>query len=381
MTQRLLPALLGTAALLSISLAAASAHAIEFKSINLVSDGFVPAAHTDPGLINPWGVSYAPGSPFWVSDNGTSQTTLYNGHGSSIAALPKVDIQPPGSAPTGQVFNAGLGNNAFQIDGKTPVFLFTGEDGHISGWIPSGGPTAPVGFTTSDGAVFKGLALATSGANTMLYATDFHNNSVDMFTNTLGSFTTFTDTTVNSGYAPFNAQVLNGLLYVTFAQQDGAAHDDVGGPGNGYVDVFNLDGTLNHRIASFGDPNLNSPWGLAIAPSSWGEFAGKLLVGNFGDGTISVFDQNTNVFLGKLDGTDGKPLQFGDLWALIPGNDGRAGSSQDIYFTAGIVDEAHGLFGRLSVAPEPGVWTMMILGFGLTGAALRSRRVRTARTV
>jgi uncharacterized protein (TIGR03118 family) len=377
MTHRLLPGLLGTAALLAISLAASGAHAIEFKVTNLVSDGTVPAANTDTRLINPWGVSYAPQGPFWVSDNGKGLVTLYTGTGANFPPLQQVVIPPDGAAPTGQVFNAGLGAGAFQIGGKTPAFLFDGEDGHITGWAPSMGGSAQVGFTASNDAVFKGLATISSGGNTMLYATDFHNDAVDVFTNSLTSgFTSFTDPTVAPGYAPFGAQMLNGQLYVTFALQNAEKHDDVGGPGNGYVDVFNLDGTLNHRVASLGG-EINSPWGLALAPSSWGVFAGKLLVGNFGDGTISVFDPGGGGFMGKLRGTDGKPLEFGDLWALTPGNGFLAGDTQKIYLTAGLSDEAHGLFASLTAVPEPGAWMLLITGFGVAGAALRARR-RTA---
>lgn len=369
---RLLPGLLATAAALSLS--AAPAHAVEFLVTNLVSDGTVPANTIDPQLVNPWGVSFAPTGPFWISDNGKSVTTLYNGAGGKIAALPQVAIPPADSAPTGQVFNSG-GATAFTIGGAKPLFLFDGEDGHISGWAPSMGTTAQVGFTSTNGAIYKGLAIANSGTDTLLFAADFHNNAVEVFTNSLTAPTfTFTDPTVAAGYAPFNVQTLNGKIYVTFAKQDADGEDDVAGAGNGYVDVFNLDGTLDHRIASQGD-QINSPWGLAIAPSSFRQFAGDLLVGNFGDGTISVFDLSGG-FLGKLRGTDGQPLVFGDLWALTPGNGALAGDTQKIYFTAGLSDEAHGLFGSLTAVPEPWTWTLMTVGFGLTGAALRSRRRR-----
>jgi len=381
MPHRLLPALIGSAALAALCLAATPAGAaIVFDVTNLASDGSVPAAHTDPNLVNPWGVSYAPTGPFWISDNATGFASLKTGSGAPFAPLPQVAFPAAAGSPTGQVFNAGLANGAFQSGGNTPLFLFGGEDGHISTWSLADGGTAQIGFTSTNGAVFKGLAIANTGADTNLYAADFHNDAIDVFTNSLsGAPTTFTDPTVAPGYAPFNAQVLDGQLYVTFAQQDADAHDDVAGAGHGYVDVFDLDGTLDHRIASLGDLNLNSPWGLALAPSTWGEFAGKLLVGNFGDGTISVYDQTSNAFLGKLDGRDGRPLVFGDLWALIPGNGALAGRTDDIYFTAGVANEAEGLFGQLSVAPEPASWLLMMAGFGLLGAALRARTARLAR--
>jgi uncharacterized protein (TIGR03118 family) len=381
MTHRHLPALLGSAALAAVALAAPSAHAITFDVINLASDGSVPAAHTDPNLVNPWGVSYAPTGPFWISDNATGFTSLKNGNGGvAFPTLPQVAFPAAAANPTGQVFNSGLAHGAFASNGVTPLFLFDGEDGHITTWALANGGTTQIGYTSPNAAVFKGLAIANTGADTNLYAADFHNDVVDLFTNTLsGAPTTFTDTTVMRGFAPFNAQVLGGKLYVTFAMQDAIAHDDVSGAGNGYVDVFNLDGTLDHRIAAFGDPNLNSPWGLALAPSNWGVFAGKLLVGNFGDGTVSVYDQTLNTFLGKLDGRDGNPLVLKDLWALTPGNGHAAGLTSDIYFTAGLTDEAGGLFGRISVAPEPNAWLLLIAGFGLAGAALRTRATRPAR--
>jgi len=379
MPHRLLRALMGAAALTAL---APAAHAITFNVANLASNGDVPAAHVDPNMVNPWGVSYAPTGPFWISDNATGLASLKTGAGAPFPPLHQVAFPPAAGNPTGQVFNAGLASGAFTNGGVTPLFIFDGEDGHISTWGLANGGTAAIGYTSPDAAVFKGLAIASSGGATNLYAADFHNDAVDMFTNTLSAApTTFTDPTVAAGYAPFNAQVLNGQLYVTFAQQDGAAHDDVPGVGNGYVDVFNLDGTLNHRIASFGDPNLDSPWGLAIAPSNWGVFAGKLLVGNFGDGTISVYDQTTNTFLGKLDGRDGNPLVLEDLWALTPGNGFLAGRTNSIYFTAGLHDEGGGLFGRISVAPEPAGWLLMLAGFGFLGATLRARAARDFRVV
>jgi uncharacterized protein (TIGR03118 family) len=369
MTALRLAPLLGVAAL-GLSLAATpAAAAVEFSVTNLVSDGTVPAVTIDPALINPWGVSFAPTSPFWVSDAGSGVSTLYNGAGAKIALT--VTIPPSPSSPTGQVFNSG-GGTAFQIGGTKPVFLFATEDGVISGWAPSFLTTAQTAATSSTGATYKGLAIGSAGGNDVLFAADFHNGVVEKYTNDFSSFTTFTDPTVAAGYAPFNVQVLGGKLYVTFAKQDANAKDDVAGAGVGYVDVFNLDGSFDHRIASPGD-QINSPWGLAIAPSSFHELAGSLLVGNFGDGTISAFDPTTGAFGGKLLGLDGLPLVFGDLWALTPGNGAAAGSTQNIYFTAALSDEAHGLFGSLTAVPEPSSWALLILGFGLAGTALRVR--------
>ncbi|HEY2750060.1 TIGR03118 family protein [Phenylobacterium sp.] len=360
--------LLTTAAALSLSLAVVSARAAEFSVTNLVSDGSVPAVNPpDANLINPWGVSFSPTSPFWVSDNGTDVATLYNGAGVKQGLTVSVP-----SAPTGQVFNGTA--NSFQINGTKPAFLFDTENGGILGWAPAFGTTAvaaPIASTSAT-AVYKGLAIASSGGNDFLYATNFRSGMIESYENNFSSPTFFTDPGVAAGYAPFGAQVLNGQLFVTYALQDTAKHDDVGGPGNGYVDVFNLNGTFNRRIVSLGGP-INSPWGLALAPASFGPLAGDLLVGNFGDGTISAFNLSTDAFDGKLLGTDGQPLVFGDLWALTPGNGASAGSTQKIYFTAGVSEESEGLFGSLTYVPEPGTWALMILGFGLTGAALRAR--------
>ena len=363
---RFAAALLGTAAALSLSLAATASRAIEFKVTNLVSDGTVPAVTKDTDLINPWGVSYGPTGPFWVSDNGTGVTTLYNGAGAKLGLT--VTIPPIPSAPTGQVFNSSAAG--FAINGSKPLFLFATEDGSISGWAPAFGTTAATAIPAHSGAVYKGLAIDGPGAR--LYATNFLQGNVELYTNNFAPPTTFTDPTVAAGYSPFNAQVLNGELFVTFALHNPGGEDDIAGAGNGYVDVFNLDGTFNRRIASQGD-EINSPWGLAIAPTSFGNLAGSLLVGNFGDGTISAFDPLTGTFRGRLLDQDGNPLVLGDLWALIPGNNGAAGDRKKIYFTAALSEEAHGLFGSLTAVPEPGSWMLMILGFGLTGVALRTR--------
>jgi len=363
---RFAAALLGTAAALSLSLAATASRAIEFKVTNLVSDGTVPAVTKDTDLINPWGVSYGPTGPFWVSDNGTGVTTLYNGDGAKLGLT--VTIPPVPSAPTGQVFNSSAAG--FAINGSKPLFLFATEDGSISGWAPAFGTTAATAIAAHSDAVYKGLAMDGPGAR--LYATNFLQGNVELYTNNFAPPTTFTDPTVAAGYSPFNAQVLNGELFVTFALHNPGGEDDIAGAGNGYVDVFNLDGTFNRRIASQGD-EINSPWGLAIAPTSFGNLAGSLLVGNFGDGTISAFDPLTGTFRGRLLDQDGNPLVLGDLWALIPGNNGAAGDRKKIYFTAALSEEAHGLFGSLTAVPEPGSWMLMILGFGLTGVALRTR--------
>ncbi len=205
---------------------------------------------------------------------------------------------------------------------------------------------------SQNGAVYKGLAIGQNRNGTFLYAANFSKGTVDVFNANFQQVNSFTDPNVPAGYAPFNVQVLDGKLFVTFALQDAAKHDDVAGPGNGFVDEFSLSGQLINRVASGGP--LNSPWGLAIAPSSFGAFANDLLVGNFGDGTINVYNPRTDRYLGKLDGSNGQPIQITDLWALEPGNNGPNSNPNDIYFTAGLQNEAHGLFGSLAPAnPQP----------------------------
>ncbi|HST75660.1 MAG TPA: TIGR03118 family protein [Acetobacteraceae bacterium] len=357
---------------LLLGVAAAPAHAvILFQETSLVSDGFVPAATTDPDLINPWGVSFSPTSPFWVSDNGTGLATLYDGAGMKRSLV--VTIPPASgsgtSAPTGQVFNGVSGG--FKLSNGAPaVFLFASEDGAISGWNPGLGTTAAIAFPPVASAVYKGLAIDNGGAH--LFAANFRSGKVEMYDQDFGLVKSFTDTTLPSGYAPFNARVLNGQLYVTFALQDAAKHDDVAGHGHGFVDVFDLNGNFVRRLVSNGD--LNSPWGLEIAPSNFGGFAGSLLVGNFGDGTISAYDATTGAFLGVLRDTHFNPLHFGDLWALTLGDGAGAGNPNTLYFTAGLQDEAHGLFGSIEALNVPEPATALILLAGLGGLALTRRR-------
>jgi len=333
-----------------------------FTQTNLVSDGSVSAKHTDSNLINPWGVSFGPSGPLWVSDNGTGVTTIYDGDGNpqTIAGNTAITIAPPmgqtgPAAPTGQVFNnTGGGFDISQYgNSASSVFLFATEDGTISGWNPSVNPGSSVLAVddSGDSAVFKGLAIGTDDyGNSHLYAADFHNNAVDIFDKDFNQVGSFTDPNLPDGYAPFNVQNLDGKLFVTFAQQNEDKHDDVAGPGHGFVDEFDLKGNLITHIASGGSPDspLNSPWGLDIAPPSFGKLAGNLLVGNFGDGTINVYDLKNNQFDGKLLGTDGKPIQIGDLWALTNGGGGKGGDPNSVFFTAGVENEAHGLFGSLS---------------------------------
>jgi uncharacterized protein (TIGR03118 family) len=341
-----------------------------FTQTNLVSDIPGMAKVTDPDLVNPWGVSFSSASPFWVSDNGTGLATLYNGAGDKQMLV--VTVPPAGATPTGQVFNS---SSSFNGD----LFIFATEGGTITGWRGALGTTAET-LSPGTGGVYKGLAIATTPNGTYLYATDFHNNSITVFPGTGAPSLsgTFTDPNLPAGYAPFNIQTIGGKLYVTYAVQDAAKHDDVSGPGHGIVDVFDLQGNFLQRLISNGP--LNSPWGMAIAPTGFGSFGNDLLVGNFGDGTINAFDPSTGNFLGQLDGANGMPLVNLGLWDLTFGNGGNGGSKSDLFFTAGIpgdgMVEDHGLFGAIAPTPEPG--TFALFGTGLLALIGTVRRRKNA---
>jgi uncharacterized protein (TIGR03118 family) len=351
----------------------------DFVQTNLVSDIPGEAALTDPSLVNPWGISFSANSPFWISDNGSGVSTLYNGGGAKIpltVTIPTPAGGTPPSAPTGTVFN---GTTGFNVAPNTPAaFIFDTEDGTVSGW--SGGTSAVLEVdNSSSGAVYKGLAIGNNGSGNFLYASNFNSGKIDVFNSSFAPTTlsgSFTDPNLPAGYAPFNIQDLNGDLFVTYAKQDAAKHDDVAGPGNGFVDEYDLNGDLLGRLVSNGP--LDSPWGLAIAPSGFGNFGGDLLVGNFGDGTINAFNPTDGDFVGTLDGPSGNPIVIQGLWGLAFGNGGAAGDPGTLYFTAGIpgdgMIEDHGLFGSLSASQIPdstGTLGLLVIGSVLVLASRR----------
>jgi uncharacterized protein (TIGR03118 family) len=366
----------------SQSVHALASRQTRFVQTNLVSDGKVPAAVTDPNLFNAWGLAAGPTSPWWVNDNGTGLSTLYNGSGAKQALV--VRVPPPNgssptatSTPTGMVFN-GI-SSAFLVGPRAPaLFIFSTEDGTISGWNPTSpaGPNAAVlevdnstkvNPNGTTGAVYKGLAVATTGLdfapNPRLYATNFHAGTVDVFDTSfhqvnLGS-SAFTDRKIPKGFAPFGIQAITvpgssqSLLFVTYAKQDADKHDDVGGKGMGFVDAFDTNGKLIQRVASRG--TLNSPWGIAMAPSNFGKLSGELLVGNFGDGRINAFKLSQGrshkiTSAGQLMNVRGKPITISGLWGLAFGNGAGAGPTNTLFFTAGPNGEADGLFGTLTTA-------------------------------
>jgi uncharacterized protein (TIGR03118 family) len=337
-----------------------SRHAVgrnRYVVVPLVSDGFVPARFVDHNLVNPWGLATGPRGPFWVADNGTGDGTLYDGDG---VADPLVVSLPSGAAPTGLVFN--IGDNFVVRDGEDfgpSFFIFAGEDGRIYGWNPSvpRGFPSPIAFLAHDdsasGAIYKGLALATTGAGDRLYATDFHNRSITVLDGTFGPVDlpegAFVDPEIPEDFGPFGIQNIQGRIFVTYARRDAAGEDEVAGPGLGMVSVFDTDGAFLARIATRGP--LNAPWGLALAPPGFGRFGGDLLVGNFGGGNIVAYrlsdDLRTANMQGVLSENGGHPIVIRGLWALAFGNDRGAGSSDTLFFTAGPGDEQHGLFGRI----------------------------------
>jgi uncharacterized protein (TIGR03118 family) len=328
-----------------------------FTQTNLASDIPGLAAHLDPKLKNPWGMSFGPTTPIWVSDNMSGFATLYAGDGTPQAlqvTIPGADGIDGDGMPTGQVFNSTASSFVVSRGGKSgkATFIFAGEDGVISGWSPavSGNHAVIAVNVPASNAVYKGLALAQSGGQDYLYAADFHNGRIDVFNSSFAPQNwagAFSDKKIPAGFAPFNVQNLGGNLYVTYAKQDADAHDDVAGAGNGFVDEFD---TAGHLIKRFEHVDaLNSPWGVAIAPDSWGKFGGNLLVGQFGSGQIAAFNRDSGHFHGLLRNKDGTPVQNDGLWGLAFGNGARGTDTNTLYFTAGLNDEADGLFGSLSI--------------------------------
>jgi uncharacterized protein (TIGR03118 family) len=338
-----------------------------YQKRNLVSDLNAVGDIVDPNLVNPWGMSFSATSPFWISNNGSGTATLFNGSGQPfpVASPITVNIPPaPGRTglgmPTGQVFNS---TTAFAVaPGMPAAFIFATEDGTISAWNPGvNAANAVIKVDNSAaGAVYNGLALASPASGPMLYAANLHAGTVDVFDanfNPVSIPGAFTDPNIPAGFAPFNIANLGGNLYVTYAMQDAAQQENVPGPGNGFVDVYDLNGNLLQSLIS-GAP-LNSPWGMAIAPANFGAFSNALLVGNFGDGTINAFDPATGASLGTLQDKFGNPISIQGLWAIAFGNGANGSLTNALYFTAGIAAggafEGHGLFGNLQAADNLGV--------------------------
>jgi uncharacterized protein (TIGR03118 family) len=354
---------IGASTALALTLAiAANAWADDgnaYTQRNLISDGFVAAEQpADPNLVNAWGLAFNPFGFVWVADNGTGVSTLYDGNGvvqSLVVQIPTPTASSGGN-PTGIVFNGSGSATSFAVTGTVSGpshFLFSTEDGVIAGW--PGGTQAIVAVDNSPaGAVYKGLALSAGGTGQLLYATDFHNARVDVFTNTFAPATlapgAFTDPQLPAGYAPFGIQAISGNIFVTYAKQTPGEDDETAGPGLGVVDVYDPNGVLLSRVATHG--NLNAPWGVALAPAGFGKFSNSLLVGNFGDGTINAYDPKNYTPQGQLRGADGKTIKIDGLWGIAFGNGFADQPVNTLFFAAGPDDENHGLYGRID-PPAP----------------------------
>jgi uncharacterized protein (TIGR03118 family) len=333
-----------------------------YRVENLVSDGSVAADHTDPNLINGWGVAFNPAGFVWVADEGTGKASLYDGQGNPqalVVAIPSAAGGETPGRPTGITFN-GTGDFAVQEGGGTPApsaFIFASLDGTISGWAPSVNPTNAILAVdnSASGAIYTGLALAANGDGNFLYAADFHNAKIDVFNENFQPATlagSFQDSEIPEGFAPFGIQNLNGNLYVTYAQQDENAEQSVPGPGLGFVNVFDANGNLIRRVASRGA--LNAPWGLAIAPADFGRFSNRLLVGNFGDGWINAYDVATGEFIDQLRDGNGEPIRIEGLWGIAFGNGILEQPTNVLFFAAGPNEENGGLYGRIEAVSALG---------------------------
>lgn len=329
-----------------------------YRQRNLVSDSAaIRAEHHDPHLVNPWGVAMNPYGVSWVADNGTGYSTLYNGAGVPQSLV----VQIPGAGkaagnPTGVAFYGGPAFTVTKGSSSGPSrFLFVSEDGGIAGWAPTVDMTHAIRVVDNSAshAIYKGVAISGNGRGQLLYATDFHNGKVDVYDSNFHPVSLpgkpFYDPALPAGYGPFGIQAINGDLYVSYAKQDADREDDVAGRGLGYVDVYDTDGQLVRRFTSNGA--LNAPWGMALAPASFGKFSNRLLVGNFGDGMINAYDLDNGRFVGRLKGPDHKPVRIPGLWGIAFGNGLSQQPVDTLFFAAGPNDEKSGLYGRLDVAP------------------------------
>jgi uncharacterized protein (TIGR03118 family) len=355
---------------LSLFLLPAAAQAQHYKQTNLVSDIAGMAPVHDPNLKNPWGLTRSSGSPWWVGNNNSGTSTLYDGNGNPFPP-PKnggplvVTVPPPGfapgtqSAPTGVVFN-GSPTDFLLAPGKQAIFIFATEDGTISGWNPGVNPPTSVTNAilkvdnsdngSANGAVYKGATSGEINGKKFLYVTNFRSARVEIYDTNFKRVhldeDAFEAEGIPSGFAPFNIQNIGGSLFVTYAKQNAARHDDVAGAGNGFVRIFTPSGRQIGNL-EHGDW-LNSPWGVVWTTRDFGEFSNAILVGNFGSGWIAAFNGFTYKFMGFVKAPDDSILTINGLWSLTFGNDANAGPANTLFFTAGINDEQDGLFGTLT---------------------------------
>ncbi|HEX5583281.1 TIGR03118 family protein [Gaiella sp.] len=317
----------------------------------LISDVPGAAAATDPNLVNGWGLTRSPTSPWWVADNGTDRSTLYTSAGAINPLVVGVDGGPTGTVFAGIPDNFLVGTTAGPTTLAPANFVFASEDGVVRAWR-GGSAAALVTAHGQPGAIYKGLAIAQPTAgHPLLYAADFHNARVDVFDGAWQDVTpagAFVDPMLPAGYAPFGIQTIGSRVFVSYAKQDADAEDELAGQGRGFVDAYDLAGNLLERVAQHGQ--LDAPWGLALAPATFGRLAGDLLVGNFGDGQINAYGETAAGFehRGTLRDASGEKLVIDGLWALEFGNAGSNGSPDVLFFTAGPDDESHGLFGTIA---------------------------------
>jgi uncharacterized protein (TIGR03118 family) len=326
-------------------LTAASVRGDTYSWTNFQSDIPGVAQHVDENLVNPWGMAVSGGGTIWVSDNGTGVSTLYGQDGTArslVVTIPTAFQNRGTGNPTGVVFN---NTQFFQVtkngNSAPAIFIFVSEDGSISGWNPNLDQTNAI-IAVDNGrnrgrnsAIYKGATLGEADGHNFLYATNFHTGKVETYDESFHQVNPggFVDPNLPAGYGPFGIRNFNGEIFVTYAKQDHAKEDDVACPGCGFINVFDTSGNFLRRLVSNG--NLNAPWGLALVEGS------NLWVGNFGDGLINNYDPVTGAFIETLMRADGTPLQFDGLWDLLP----QAGG---VFFTAGIADEEHGLFGIIT---------------------------------
>ena len=333
--------------------AASSTSANNFSWVNLQSDIAGVAQHVDPNLVNPWGMALSSSNAIWVADNGKGVSTNYNTDGTAnslVVTIPPSASNTEGvSAPTGIAANSTSFFKVTKNGNSLPsTFIFVSEDGAISGYNASLDPTNAI-IAVDNGAseaIYKGVTLGVANGNNFLYATNFHTAKVETYDGNFAlqssaSFP-FTDPNLPSDYAPFGIRNFNGQIFVTYAKINPSnPDDDLAGAGFGFIDVFDTSGNLVKRLVSNGE--LNAPWGMVMASGSFNPFQNDLLVGNFGDGRINAYNPSTGAFVGTLTEKDGTPLDFEGLWDLLQVNNG-------LYFTAGIGDEDHGLFGVIQKA-------------------------------
>ena len=335
-----------------------------FIQTNLASDISGLAANFDPNLKNPWGMSFSGSSPLWVSDQGAGVSTLYSGAGvpvSLVVTVPPTTGAPIG--PTGQVFNS---TTAFiEGDGTKASFIFDTLAGTIDAWNSGNGTTAQVMDTTTG--ALTGLAL--DPASQHLYAANFATGAIDVYNSSFSPTTVsggFVDPNALAGYSPYNIQLVNGELYVEYDLVNPTTHQPQAGAGLGYVDVFDTNGNFVQRLATGG--SLNAPWGVTQAPAGFGGFGGDILIGNFGNGEINAFNPVSGAFAGTITDAAGNPIVNSDLWAIEFPAGGPGVNPNALYFTAGINNQADGLFGSITT-PEPGT-----LAAGLAALALLLKR-------